>query len=159
TQGVLPQPGQPPPYLARTAASRSMPVTLASVTSQASVSANSSCSSSREPCRSAADNSPTSSMNHMKVPSTPRRLSLAPYMSRITRCSCARVNEGIPPSLPSLSRKRLMIQHLPQPLHLGLLLLLRQRLEQHVAGLVGADVDLQTLPRVLFRLGRLARFQ
>ena len=48
------------------------------VASQARTSANSSSFSSSVPARRAADNSPTSSMNHMKVPSTPRRASLAP---------------------------------------------------------------------------------
>src|SRR5262249_8446430 len=78
------QPGQPPTYLAVTAASRSTPAVLASVASQASTSANSAANSARAwPPRRAAANSPTSSMNHMKVPSMPRRASLAPNVSRI----------------------------------------------------------------------------
>ena len=41
--------------------------------------------------RSAAASSPTSSVNHMNVPSTPRRASLAPNRSRILCCNSARV--------------------------------------------------------------------
>src|SRR5262249_25158658 len=73
TQGAWPQPGQPPPYLARTAAVRSTPTPLASVASQASTSANSRARSRLLPPRSALASSPTSCMNHMNVPSTPRR--------------------------------------------------------------------------------------
>ena len=89
-QGMRPQVEQPAPNLARTAASRSTPATLANVASQASTSANSASRSLAEPPRRAAASSPTSSMNHMKVPSSPRRLSLAPKVSRISCWTCGR---------------------------------------------------------------------
>src|ERR1700733_1266287 len=83
-QTICPQPGQPRPYLSRTACSRSMPATLAIVTSHASTSANSAASSSFEPDRSAPASSPTSSISHMNVPSTPRAASLSEYISAIS---------------------------------------------------------------------------
>src|SRR4051794_12250202 len=58
-QGDCWQPGQPAPYLAASALSRSMLQILANVTSQASTSANSSAVSSLLPQRREADNSPT----------------------------------------------------------------------------------------------------
>src|SRR5262249_18329240 len=85
--GVRWQYGQPVPYFDCTAFSRSMFAMLASVASQASTSANSNSNSAWFRVRSDADSSPTSSMNHIKVPSMPRRPSLAPYTSAINRCN------------------------------------------------------------------------
>ena len=69
----------------RAASARSMPATLAIVVSQASTSANSAACSSCVPSRKAAANSPTSSISHMNVPSTPRARSFSRYISRISR--------------------------------------------------------------------------
>src|SRR5439155_24896287 len=90
-QGVWPHPGQPAPYFRAIASSRSTPAMFARVASQARTSANSSTRSSWDPPRSAADSSPTSSMNHMNVPSAPRRPSFSPYMSRMSCCNWPRV--------------------------------------------------------------------
>src|SRR5262249_6275842 len=63
TQGVWRHLGQPWPYLASRAASRSMAAMLARVASQARTSANSAARWSFGPERREADSSPTSSMN------------------------------------------------------------------------------------------------
>ena len=82
-QIILPQPGQPVPYLAAQAASRSTPSTLASVTSQANTSANSWAFSCGVPSRTAPASSPTSSISQMKVAALPRLRSLSLYISLI----------------------------------------------------------------------------
>jgi len=79
-----PQPGQPDPYFCVTASVKSTPTTLAIVVNQASTSANSCIRSACVPFLSAEANSPTSSMNHMKVPSTPLAMSFSKYIRRIS---------------------------------------------------------------------------
>src|SRR5262249_3012628 len=83
-QTSWPHPGQPDPYLVLTAAARSTFTTFAIVVSQASTSANSAACSSGVPSRSAAASSPTSSINHMNVPSTPRARSFSKSICRIS---------------------------------------------------------------------------
>src|SRR5262249_28543521 len=116
--------------------------------SQASTSANSAARSWGPPPRRAPASSPTSSMNHMKVPSAPRRSSLAPYVSRICLCNCA-----------SVKTSTLPFEDSPQALDLVVLLLRLQRLEQRLPGLLALDVDLQRLPGVALGLGVLLCLQ
>jgi hypothetical protein len=87
SQTISPQPGQPEPYLSSTARSRSTPATLAIVANQASTSANSADVAARSPTRNADANSPTSSINHMNVPSIPRASSFDEYIASINRCN------------------------------------------------------------------------
>src|SRR5206468_1282610 len=63
------------------ARSRSMPVTLATLASQAKASPSSCSSSARSPERRALATSPTSSTNQRKVPSTPRARSRSPKVA------------------------------------------------------------------------------
>src|SRR5262249_9956362 len=164
---------------------RSTPAMLASVASQARTSANSSSCSGWPPPRRAAASSPTSSMNHMNVPSTPRRLSLTPYSSRISCCNCPSVTaitylsrrlsanrRHQSPGLdrnpatdvggsPKESASRLRYQstsfpqQIPQPHQLVGLLLLLPRRKQHLFCLPVGHVDLQRLARPLLRVGLL----
>src|SRR5436190_7102015 len=90
-----PQPGQPRPYLFAIASERSTPATLAIVASQANTSANSSNRSWCEPLRSAVASSPTSSISHKNVPSTPRAWSFSKYIFRISACKSASDTFGL----------------------------------------------------------------
>src|SRR5437868_7336992 len=113
---------------------------LASVASHASTSANSSTRSSCVPPRSAADNSPTSSMNHMNVPSMPRAPSLAPYMVRISSCNWFRV---IVSEAACGFAHPLILQQFLQPCRFVVLFLPLQRLEHDFLRLFVLEVDLQ----------------
>src|SRR5262249_36131193 len=62
------------------------------VANHARTSANSIASSSGVPSRKAAASSPTSSISHMNVPSTPRASSLLEYIFAINACKSARPN-------------------------------------------------------------------
>src|SRR6185503_16771692 len=94
--GIAPHFGQPLAYRAA-ACSRSTPARLASEPSHASTSPNS-CTRSPSP-RSARATSPTSSVNHRNVPSTPRSVSRSTYVRRRTSWSAAISIRT--PSLPS----------------------------------------------------------
>src|SRR5262245_49791091 len=118
---------------------------FASVASHASTSANSITRSSCVPPRSAPASSPTSSMNHMKVPSIPRAPSLAPYMVRIRSWRWFSV-------IPS----RLILQQFLQPRRLVVLFLRLQSFEQHVVDFLVLQIDFQRVAGHLFGLFRLA---
>src|SRR5262245_45042746 len=143
---------------------------FARVASQASVSANSAatCSFGRFP-RRASDSSPTSSMNHMKVPAVPRLASLAPNVSRIRCCnsvsviglrpgagSCdSSISLGPCQNWPGSPAELLLLR--PKPLSEGVRLLVLvlpvERLQERLLGVAVSHVDPNRVPGHLLGLG------